>query len=200
MSNEVLTPDQNVAPAVPVVAPIVAPVAAPVVAPAMASATPAVPVLPKASHKRLYILLIIFTLMSSAVSYVAVQQPNLLTAMIKNWIVPASEPLQAAAPESRVLVNGEWVESANPEAELAKEKKPVIPNVVKTTVEVTAPAEVPATPEAPVAEPVVAPEQEAAPEATATPDAGAFDLGSAEKETVPVVPAATEPVVEKATQ
>ena len=128
MSNEVIAPAQSSAPATPVVAPGVAP--------AMVAAAPVVKALPKPSHTRLYILLAVFAVMGGALAAVSFLKPGLVTSTFA-WVTKTS--MHAAPSESRVLVNGQWVTTSKPEAELIKEKKPVVPNVLKTSVEVVAP-------------------------------------------------------------
>jgi hypothetical protein len=183
MENTNPTPTQNVNPATLVVAPVVAPMPAPVAGPMQPMVAPMAA--HKPSHKGLYALLTVFVVMGGALAAVGVLKPDLVTSTFA-WVTKT--PMHAAAPESRVLVNGTWVDSTNPGAELAKAKKPLAPVVeVKAEGEkVEAPAVAPATPEAPATpsaptvpvtptapatpaqEPAAEPEQGAAP---ATPEA-----------------------------
>ena len=189
MSNEVLTPEQNVTPVVPVVAPVVAPIVGPM--PAVVASI----AVHKPTHKMLYALLTVFLVMGGALAAVGFLKPDLITSTIA-WVTK-TPIMHAASPESRVLVNGEWVDSSNPAVELAKVKKPVAPIAEEKKVEVPAAPEAPVSPvdiEAPAKEPVTEPAKDAAPaEATEKKDAPAFDLGDAQKEVAPEVPAVTEP-------
>ncbi len=156
----------------------------------------------KPSHKTLYILLAVFVVMSGALATVSFLKPELITSTYA-WVT--GKTMHAASPDSKVLVNGEWVESANPDAELGNVKMPSAPAVEEGKADES--AEMPAVteevvfPEVPVVEPTMEPGAETVPaEATEPQTPGAFDLGSAQDEPTPVAPEAVEPSPETPAQ
>jgi len=180
MDNVTPTPVQSPAPG-SVAREATSPVA-PLVPPAMVAAAPVVKALPKTSNKHLYILLAVFAVMAGALATVGALKPDLVTSTF-GWVM--NTPMHAASAESRVLVDGQWVNTANPKAALKKVEKMVRPAALKTSVMVIAPT----TPVAPAVEasaPAAPAEGSPAAVAPATDEkatapTGAFDLGTATK-------------------
>jgi hypothetical protein len=136
----------------------------------MVAAAPEVKALPKPSRTRLYILLAVFAVMAGALGTLSVTKSDLVESTIA-WVM--NSPMHAASNESRVLVNGKWVTTSNPEAMLNKApvaKTPALmianPAVVVTSIQVLPPVDSIIATEAPAAE---------------TAQEGAFDIGAATK-------------------
>ena len=196
MENPNSTLEQNINTVTPVVAPMVAPVATPVAAPVVPPVQLAVaPAMPKHSHKRLVVLLAVFAVMGGALAAIGILKPDLVTSTIA-WVTGTS--MHAVTPDTRVLVNGEWVETSNPEAELAKVKKPEAKPQDKSEVTTSTMPVLPGDPSlepgaAPVNEMVVSP---------AADDSSAMPAAVAGETTEPASPAesAKKPVVDEPVQ